>query len=365
MRSAKPPARCRRTRKASHLAGATRRGRPGRVGGRRPRRCRGTRARGRHRGPLRLPAAVRALPPHRRSRRVPGQGLAGRRTEPQALSERSGDPWCRSRYLGASAPRRDGRQPRADETVRTAADPPTGGPPPTPDMAANYARLCFGYVGAAALTDGDVRLDHFDPAALGDAKRLALARRFDAVRNYVGDPAAFTPQSVTATAARRRHAHGAGRCAAGFAREPAPGSGTNWPRCRPACRASTETRVDRVLCRPASTRCPLRPTRAPFSTRSRALPEERLMAGFPHYSLPPMWTICSPTTRSGPTSTTSPARSAGTSCSRVRTGCFAAASRRHGTPASTAGSGEAPESSRGTLRVSMTSPSCRCSTSRT
>ena len=70
--------------------------------------------------------------------------------------------------------------------------------PATPDMAANYARLCYGYVGAAALADGDVRLDHFDRAALGDPKRLALAQRFEAELNDVEDPAAFTPQSVTA-----------------------------------------------------------------------------------------------------------------------------------------------------------------------
>lgn len=70
--------------------------------------------------------------------------------------------------------------------------------PATPDMTANYARLCYGYVGAAALVDGDVRFDHFDRASLGDAKRLALAQRFEADLNAVEDPAAFTPQSVTA-----------------------------------------------------------------------------------------------------------------------------------------------------------------------
>ena len=70
--------------------------------------------------------------------------------------------------------------------------------PPTPGMAANYARLCFGYVGAVALADGDVRLDHFDAIALHDAERLALAGRFEAAVNDVTDPAAFVPQSVTA-----------------------------------------------------------------------------------------------------------------------------------------------------------------------
>ena len=70
--------------------------------------------------------------------------------------------------------------------------------PPVPDMTANYARLCYGYVGAAALADGEVRLDHFDAESLRDEKRLALARRFDAELNDVEDPSAFCPQSVTA-----------------------------------------------------------------------------------------------------------------------------------------------------------------------
>lgn len=71
--------------------------------------------------------------------------------------------------------------------------------PATPDMTPNYARLCYAYVGAAALADGDVRLDHFDRAALRDADQLALAQRFEADLNDVEDPAAFTPQWVNAT----------------------------------------------------------------------------------------------------------------------------------------------------------------------
>ncbi len=70
--------------------------------------------------------------------------------------------------------------------------------PPKADMTANYARLCFGYVGAVALADGDVGLDRFDSRALADAETLALAQRFKAVVNDVGNPAAFTPQCVTA-----------------------------------------------------------------------------------------------------------------------------------------------------------------------
>ena len=70
--------------------------------------------------------------------------------------------------------------------------------PATPDMAASYARLCFAYVGAVALADGDVRLDHFDSTALHDTERLALTRRFQAAVNEVEDPSAFTPQSIVA-----------------------------------------------------------------------------------------------------------------------------------------------------------------------
>ena len=70
--------------------------------------------------------------------------------------------------------------------------------PATPDMTANYARLCYGYVGAAALAEGDVRLDHFDRGFLRDAKRIALAQCFAAELNDVENPAAFCPQSVTA-----------------------------------------------------------------------------------------------------------------------------------------------------------------------
>ena len=70
--------------------------------------------------------------------------------------------------------------------------------PPSPDMTANYARLCYGYVGAAALAGGDVRLGDFHAETLRDPDRLALAARFDAEANAVTDPAAFVPQSVTA-----------------------------------------------------------------------------------------------------------------------------------------------------------------------
>ena len=65
-------------------------------------------------------------------------------------------------------------------------------------MDLNYARLCFPYVGAVALTHGAVGLEHFAAAMLHDDRLLRLAQRFVAHRNDVQDPAAFTPQTLTA-----------------------------------------------------------------------------------------------------------------------------------------------------------------------
>lgn len=70
--------------------------------------------------------------------------------------------------------------------------------PPLADMNLNYARLCFPYVGATALLHGTVGLEHFTAEALADAEVLAVAQRFSASLNEVEDPAAFTPQTLTA-----------------------------------------------------------------------------------------------------------------------------------------------------------------------
>ena len=70
--------------------------------------------------------------------------------------------------------------------------------PPLADMNVNYARLCFPYVGATALLHGTVGLEHFTDEALGDAAVLAAAQRFSAIVNEIQDPAAFTPQTLTA-----------------------------------------------------------------------------------------------------------------------------------------------------------------------
>ena len=65
-------------------------------------------------------------------------------------------------------------------------------------MNANYARLCFPYVGALALACGRVGMDHFSEPALNRPEPLALAKRFTAAVSEASDPAAFTPQTLTA-----------------------------------------------------------------------------------------------------------------------------------------------------------------------
>ncbi len=70
--------------------------------------------------------------------------------------------------------------------------------PVRPAMSANYARLCFAYVGALALTQGDVALEHFSSDWLHAPALLALARRFEARVNPTPNPAAFVPQTLAA-----------------------------------------------------------------------------------------------------------------------------------------------------------------------
>jgi len=71
--------------------------------------------------------------------------------------------------------------------------------PATAEMNVNYARLCFPYAGAVALRRGALELGDFAAKALRDPQTLALAARFEAHLHDVADPAAFTPQRLTAT----------------------------------------------------------------------------------------------------------------------------------------------------------------------
>jgi 2-methylcitrate dehydratase PrpD len=71
--------------------------------------------------------------------------------------------------------------------------------PAMPGMAPAYARLCLPYVAATALLQGDVGVADFDPAALADPRRLALAARIRAVRDANDSLNALAPQRVEVT----------------------------------------------------------------------------------------------------------------------------------------------------------------------
>lgn len=72
------------------------------------------------------------------------------------------------------------------------------GRPYKEQMAVNYARLCFPYLGAVTLQKGVVGLEDFGSQMLDDAAVGAIARRIDVVDNGESDPAVFTPQTATA-----------------------------------------------------------------------------------------------------------------------------------------------------------------------
>jgi 2-methylcitrate dehydratase PrpD len=74
------------------------------------------------------------------------------------------------------------------------------GRPVTGDMQINYARLCFPYIGAVALSRGTVGLSDFTEDALEDLDILRLADGISVeIDEDISDPARFTPQSLTAT----------------------------------------------------------------------------------------------------------------------------------------------------------------------
>ncbi len=63
-------------------------------------------------------------------------------------------------------------------------------------VSVNYARLCFRFVGALALSQGDVRIDDFSDTRLNDARLLRLGSRIDVVIDSNPDPNALGPQAV-------------------------------------------------------------------------------------------------------------------------------------------------------------------------
>ncbi|MEM9705992.1 MAG: MmgE/PrpD family protein, partial [Pseudomonadota bacterium] len=70
------------------------------------------------------------------------------------------------------------------------------GRPHKEGMTANYARLCFQFIGAHALLRKYVGLKTFLPDALSDPEVAALASKITVVENSETDPAAFTPQTA-------------------------------------------------------------------------------------------------------------------------------------------------------------------------
>jgi 2-methylcitrate dehydratase PrpD len=69
------------------------------------------------------------------------------------------------------------------------------------DMDVNYARLCLPYLAATWLLQGEVTLADFQPEALADAERGALAAKVQAGPNDCTDPNALAPQTLTLTMA--------------------------------------------------------------------------------------------------------------------------------------------------------------------
>jgi 2-methylcitrate dehydratase PrpD len=69
---------------------------------------------------------------------------------------------------------------------------------PIEGMSVNYARLCFPFLGAVAMTRDVVGLSDFDATTLGDSALLAAAARIRVESDGSIDPAAFTPQRLDA-----------------------------------------------------------------------------------------------------------------------------------------------------------------------
>ena len=63
-------------------------------------------------------------------------------------------------------------------------------------MPTSYARLCFAYLGARALQNGEIGLADFSPEKLSDPSIEALASKIFVTENHIEDPAAFTPQQL-------------------------------------------------------------------------------------------------------------------------------------------------------------------------
>lgn len=70
---------------------------------------------------------------------------------------------------------------------------------PSATMAPSYARLCLPYVAATALLSGSVEVADFEPAAIADPTRLALAAKIRVLRDGNSSLNALAPQRVEIT----------------------------------------------------------------------------------------------------------------------------------------------------------------------
>ncbi len=134
------------------------------------------------------------------------KGAASRIGKPWRVTELSHKPYPsgRATHGGIEAVlrlRKQGVSPGNLQSMRLSAPPLIHQlviRPAQPGMSANYARLCFAYVGAVALECGRIGLEHFSEQALNQPSALALAKRFTATVNEASDPAAFVPQILSA-----------------------------------------------------------------------------------------------------------------------------------------------------------------------
>ncbi|MCG8441559.1 MAG: MmgE/PrpD family protein, partial [Caulobacterales bacterium] len=97
--------------------------------------------------------------------------------------------------------RADGVTPDAVERIVVTAPPLVPrlvGRPLTEPLPVNYARLCFSFVGAVALSTGTVALDDFSPERRADPALRALGAKIAVEADGSDDPAAFAPQTVRA-----------------------------------------------------------------------------------------------------------------------------------------------------------------------
>ncbi|MGJ3231018.1 MAG: MmgE/PrpD family protein [Oceanicaulis sp.] len=98
--------------------------------------------------------------------------------------------------------REEGVRPEEVERVMLTAPPLIHrlvGRPVRDAMQINYARLCFPYIGAVALTRGTVGLSDFTEQALEDRAVLRLAEVIEVeIDEDISDPAKFAPQTARA-----------------------------------------------------------------------------------------------------------------------------------------------------------------------